>query len=286
MANSRIKIAGAFLFGALLIIGAFILRSQNTLTTAGTVSVAPVGREYVPPKDSNGDGVPDWQEALVSQEALVLGTTSASYTEPTTITGRFGLRFFENYIRSKMYGPIGDSTEELVEKSTEMLLAQAVDELFTEKDIVLFDTEDQAILRGYGNQVASILSTGKTEENEALILQDYMRYEKPERLQDLEPIALSYTTMVKDLLEVNVPTAYAKEHLDLLNAVNAVREDVRAMQKIEEDSMYTLIRFKRYPDDVLGMSNAIKNLFNALYLQGGIRWDESEPVSRLMVFPS
>jgi hypothetical protein len=161
-----------------------------------------------------------------------------------------------------------------------------VDELFTEKDITQFETDDSEVLKAYGNQIAnSITSHSANGDSEIFILQEYLRYNNPEKLKELDPIALSYTTMVKDLLSVEVPTTYTKQHLDLLNALNAVREDVRGMQKIEEDAMYALLRTKRYEDDVMGMGNAVKNLFNTLYLKEGIRWQQGEPVLKLMEFP-
>jgi len=100
----------------------------------------------------------------------------------------------------------------------------------------------------------------------------------------LDPIALAYTTMVKEMLEAPVPEPYVQEHLNLLNALNAVREDVRGMQKVDEDALYTLLRMKRYEDDVLGLSNALTALFNALYFKDSITWGDGEPVSQLMTF--
>ena len=288
MIDAQKRIAGAFLIGATLVAGAFFIRQQSIGNAPeGTLQTATVGRTYIKPIDSNADGVPNWQEELLGDEAITLSSASSTYEAPTTVTGKFGIRFFENFIRSKMYGVLGDSNEELIEESTKTLIAQAGDELFTGSDISIFETTDPQILRGYGNQVAFILTSHPTSgDSEAIILQDYMRYKKTERLHDIDPIADAYTTMVKNLLEIQVPAIYKKEHLNILNAVNAVREDIKSMQKVEEDPLYTLLRFKRYPDDVLGMSNAITDLFNTLYFRDGIHFRNDEPVSKLMVFPS
>jgi len=287
MVDSQKRIMGAFLVGALIVALAFVVSRESDANTAAGVITATSPRTHIETEDSNKDGVPDWQDALLKEDPIMLPTTSSStYEEPTTVTGKFALRFFENFVRSKMFGAFGDTREELLETSTKDLSDQAVEELLSEKNITIFPMSDAQTLHEYGNQIASIiLAQPNTGDSEAIILQDALRYEKPERLQELEPIALSYTTVVKQLLELPVPKTYVKEHLDLVNALNAVREDVRAMQKVEEDPLYTLVRLKRYEDDVLGMSNALTNIFNALYERDSVRYDQGEPVLELMTFP-
>ena len=287
MLTPQKRIGLAIVLGIVLVAGAYVEGSSKTSKQTGTLVAQQVERAYVQPEDANGNGVPDWQDSLLEKAVIEMPSASSTYQKPTTVTGTFGIKFFQDYIRSKMYGAFGASKEELVAKLTQSLKEQAVDELLTEKDITRFETTDTQILHSYANQVALVLTANPAQgDSELYILQDYMRYNDPQKLQGLEPIALAYTTTVKNLLETKVPIQYTKQHLDLLNAVNAVREDVRGFQKIQTDALYSLLRLKRYHDDVLGMSNAIKNLFNALYLEGGIRFRADEPVSKLMVFPS
>lgn len=288
MVDSQKRIAGAFLVGAALVAGAFVLSKQtaNTQTQGSVIATESPKREYVEIVDSNKDGVPDWQDALLNTEPISLLEASSTYQVPTTVTGKFAVGFFEDYVRSKTYGVFGDTQEELVTKSTQKLAEQAIDELFTEKDITIFPLNDTQTLKAYGNHIASIiLAHPNNGDSEVVILQDSIRYDKPERLDDLAPIALAYTTMIKELLEAPVPEKYVHNHLNLINALNAVREDIRGMQKINTDAMYTLLRMKRYEDDVLGMSNAITNIFDTLYLQDTVRWEDAEPVMQLVTFP-
>lgn len=287
MVDSKIRIAGAFLVGAALVACSFAV-SRNTASerlaaNATSVTEAPE-RTYIDVADSNSDGVPDWRDDIQATDPIRVPQGTSTYEAPTTVTGKFAVDFYEDYIHSKTAGPFGTNKDELVKKAVQKLAQKATDELFTQKDISLFPLNDTPTLHAYGNQVASILLSHPNEgDNEAIILQDYMRYHKKERLADLDPIALAYTTMVKDMLAAPVPQKYVKQHLDVTNALNAVREDVRAMQEVDEDALYTLLRMKRYHDDVVGLSLAIKNLFNALYLEK-VEWSESEPAGQLTAF--
>ncbi len=284
MVDSHKRIAGAFLIGGALVATAFFLsRETKGDTQQGTVVEAGAVRSYIDIEDGDGDGVPDWRDALTNTEPIIIDQATSTYERPKTVTGRFAVDFLEDFLRAKTHGVFGDTQEELIKKTNEALAQSAVDALFVEDDITLVETQDKAVLKAYGNHIAMIaLSANGSTDNEVIILQDTLQYNTPERLQDLDPIAADYVNIVKQMLEVPVPSKYAKEHLDLLNAYNAIREDVKGMQKLYSDPMYTFIRLKRYQDDVLGMSNALKNLYDALYLEDKIEWSENEPASRLL----
>jgi hypothetical protein len=285
MGKAQKRIFVAVIFGVVIVLGAYMIRTQRTPTNTEAV-VETIERRYIKTIDGDQNGVPDWQDTLLEKDTLTIDNASTTYEKPTTLTGRFGISFFEKMVRSKMYGAFGDTQEELITKSVDRLKSEVVDELLTEKDIKLFDNTDSAVLKNYANTVAAILLGGNTgEENELLVLDDYMRYGDAEKLHTLGRIGDAYTQIIKNVLEVEVPRSYTKEHLDLLNAIGAVREDIRAMEKIETDALYTLLRTKRYEDDVLGMSNSIKNLFNTLYLRDAIRFEPDDAVLKLMVFP-
>lgn len=288
MLDSHKRIGGAFLVGVFLVAGAFyISRGNDVPNEANMAGISPVQRTFIAVEDTDNNGVPNWQDALLTNEPIVLQTASSTYEEPTTVTGKFALKFFQNYVRAKTNDIFGDSNEELVAKATQELAGQVVDELLTEKDIVIFPLSDSATLQAYGNQVARvILAHPRKGESETLILQDAVRNDKPERLAELEAIELSYTTIVKQLLETPVPDTYVKTHLDLVNAINAVKEDIRAMRLVNDDPMYTLLRLKRYEDDVVGMSNALSNLFNLLYSRDTVRFTPGDPTLELIEFPS
>lgn len=288
MLDSQKRIAVAFVLGAVLIAGSFYVSRQNTLAQTSKDGEVVVGeRSYITVADANDNGLPDWQDALQKRELFISSeSASSTYQQPETVTGKFALSFFEDVIRSKNYGAFGETPEELIERATNELASEAYDELLSRKDIehTLAGADTQE-LRAYGNHVAMILTSQNTgEDNEAIILQDSLRYDDVERLQDLDPIIAAYTIMAKQLLEVSVPEEYIPLHLNLLNAVNAVREDIKGMRKLYDDPLYTFLRVKRYQDDVLGMFNATMDLYNTLYTQDKVRWGSDEPASRIITF--
>ncbi len=288
MVDSQKRIAVAFLVGAILVSVAFFIRGNSAsgnYEDASTIVVAP--RTHIEIEDDNSDGIPNWQDELAGSEFIEIPTASSTYVEPTTVTGKFAVSFFEKFLRTKAYGIFGGSKEELIANASQELVKESEDILFTKDDLTVFSSNNAQALLTYSNHVANIILAHPTKsQNEALILQDSLKYDKPEKLQELKPIAQAYTDMVKAMLETPVPSSYVDEHLNLTNAMNAVREDINGMQKVNDDALYTLVRMKRYKDDVLGLSNALTTLFNTLYLTDAIRWNQGDAVLELMVFPS
>jgi hypothetical protein len=283
MVDSRIRIAGAFMIGGALVVSAFLMAEQKQTQQKGEILAATVVRSHIQIEDENGDGIPDWRDSLQKTEPIMLDSATSTYEKPTTITGKFAVKFLEDMFRSKMYGAFGDSHEELIAEATESLVSESKDVLFEKEDLTLIDDASPEIVRAYGNHIASIALGAKGGgENEAIILQDSLRYNDPDRLRDLDPIVASYVDLVKRMLETPVPVEYTKEHLAVLNAYNAIKEDVSAMQKVYEDALYTLIRAKRYEDDALGMKNALSQILSVISTKENITWSEGESAAQLV----
>lgn len=283
MVDSRRRIAGAFMIGGALVVSAFLLAEQKGKSPDGEIVAATVSRSHIIIEDQNGDGIPDWRDSLQKTEPIMLDEATSTYEAPTTVTGKFAVKFLENMYRSKLYGAFGDSHEELIDESTDSLIEQSNDVLFVRDDISIVEDASPEIVRAYTNHIASIALAAKGGgENEVVILQDALRYDDPDRLNDLEPIAASYVDIVKRMLETPVPETYAQEHLALLNSYNAIKEDVSAMQKVYEDALYTLMRTKRYEDDILGMKNAFVQLIEVVTTKEKIVWSEGESAEQLL----
>jgi len=285
MTQAQIRVALAFIVGLLIVAGAFVLGMQKNTAAAvlNVASVTSAPRGHIAVTDSNGNGIPDWQESLITTDVILINQATSTYEKPTTVTGKFGVDFLEEMLRAKSLDVFGATNDELVAEATTNLAKEAIDALLTEADVFVIEETNPEILKSYGNHVASILlSQSSGSENEVIILQDSLRYGNKERVKDIAPITASYVAIVNSIMQTPVPRTYLKEHLDLLNALNAVKEDVRSMEKMYNDPMYTFIRLKRYEDDVLGMAYAVGNLFNALYLKDNIGFEKSDPASILL----
>jgi hypothetical protein len=287
MSAPQKRIAAAFVLGMVLVTGAFVLSSRVKVQQGNLKPTAHVtDRTYIPVTDADADSIPDWKDTLLAAAPIDLDQiASSTYTEPKTVTGKVAIDLFKNFLQSKTFGVFGDSEQEVVEKAVTQLKEESKDELFTRNDLTIIEHQDTAILRMYGNEVAFVFlnETYKTE-SVLNILEDALHYKEPEKLQELDLLIEAYNSMIQGLVAISVPESYVVEHLAVLNALVAVREDTIAMRGVFDDALYTFARTKRYQTDVVLLGQVVATLFDTLYTQDTVRWVQGESVLQLMHF--
>ena len=262
------KVLGAFVVGFGLVAASYTYvnfgkpRSEYPVYQQQVASV----RSAIPVKDNDNNGIEDWRDVFTATEPVVIGEPSASYTAPTTITGRLGVNLFEDYVRSKNYGPFGRSQEEVVTDAVNKLARDTEQIMYGLNDVSIMDTWNDTDIKNYANVMgSSILQNGKKDtDSELAILADIISNEDSSRKEELAVIAGFYKTMRDQALATPAPSIFTKEHLDLINVYEALYQDISAMQYSLEDPAVALLRVRRYQDDVLGLELALGNMYRAL----------------------
>jgi len=287
MSGAQKRISAAVIFAAALICVALFLRADNSTPSqaqvVAIVSAAPE-RNVIAVEDQNGDGVPDWQEALQVTEALAItGEADEHYKAPETLTEQFALEFFQDMVRAENYGAFGDSPDELVASAASTLAGSATDELFAIEDITVTTNTSKETLAVYGEQMAHILFTysEETAENEADILLQALRNQNKEDLKKLDKKIITYGQYVEETKKVLVPRNLTREHLNVLNSYQALLSDIIAMRNAFDDPMLTLLRMKRYQEDAQGLYASLNILYQKLIDQGAT-WEPGSAAYSLM----
>ncbi len=283
------RIGGAVLLGTVIVLGAFLLQKNNDAeNTQGSLAVVSDSeRSYIETSDSNGNGVPDWEENLSNRvfSAIEVATstdatsTQEGYTPPTTFTGKFAEAFFKDYMSGKLKSADGTiDTASIVDGAVKAVETNTTSKEYTPLDVVIVPDSKEAV-REYGNALGGIIISYPVEsKNELTILQEALQTEDPEILKQLIPLQQAYAGMIQDTLLVSVPESFVKEHLMLLTAYEAILLDIQTMQNAFLDPLYTLARVKRYQNDAAGMSQIFVNL-GEKYSAFDVYFTESEPGS-------
>jgi hypothetical protein len=218
--------------------------------------------------DNDQNGIEDWRDAFLTAEPIIIGEPTASYTPPTTITGKLGVSFFQDIVRAKNYSVLGRTQEQVIADTVTELSKETNQTIYGVKDISVLDGWTDEDIKNYANAMAGVIDrNSKTElEGELVILNDIMTHGNTERVKELEIIAAAYKSMRDESLLVPVPRILLKQHLDLINTYEAVHKDIFAMSFSLEDPAVALLRIKRYEDDVLGLRVALQNMFDSLQL--------------------
>jgi len=268
--QSKSRVIGAFAVGLLIVVGAYFFRHAGVTnlpqgTQSATVVEAPP-RMPIAILDSNNDGIEDWREKFVSAAPVVLANEDESYVIPDTLTAQMGIAFMQDIIRSEGYGGFGKSKEEVVKATVAEVSKVASDYIFDVKDITIISDNSAAAVRQYANTHAETIMQNSVPglRNEALILRDVISGLGDEGIKELKIISQVYLNTRNAVINIPVPPQLVKEHLDLINIYNALYKDIESMSKALEDPMLSLVRLKRYQDDVDGLVLALQNIFLAI----------------------
>lgn len=264
------RIGGALVFGILMVLGALYVQNGNLTTEAGSLAVvtdAPE-RSAIKTTDADMDGIPDWEESLQDKVIKTIETptstsdlpTEEEYVPPTTFTGKFSEAFFEDYLKGKIDGQDFSDPTAFVGTAIQAIEQNTKSKQYSRLEFMLIPSSKEA-LRTYGNRIAEIIKTHSiNNKNEVIILQEALATNDPKKLEDLKPIYDVYTKIIADTLRMEVPESLGTQHAELLNAYEAIRTDVEAMQIAFTDPLYALARVKTYENDALQLYRAFETI--------------------------
>jgi len=278
------RVVGALVVGIALVVCAFYVRGSAANTSLeAAIAVADTPRKYVATSDSDGDGMRDWEEELygtnpaqadkLAQARLTSDSVDRETIDdiPDSMTKKFAISFFSDYL--KQAGTGEEMTEEaktkFLEEAAGYAAQESVDRSFTSADLSLGANNDSDAIRAYGNRVADALTKHTVStESEIVILERALQTDNAAELAPLTEIVESYSKSLSDLLTMQVPPAFAEEHLELLNALLAVHNNIAAMQKAFSDALPAMVRFQRHPDDMVALAETLSAIATALRLHG------------------
>lgn len=283
-----IRIGGALFFGVVLIFSAFFFKGSVPSSEA-TVLVADGPRSIQRTKDTDGDGIYDWEEEIAGTNPLVPNERQKSTSAygapsseldivPVTKTSRFTEMFLGKFIEESAGGRMSDEQKmAFVEDATTQVADATKDRPLTRADIRTTPSNDLVTLREYGNIVAEIMESKQVpDDNEVDIVKRALDADSEAELSGLDPIILAYQAMLIEIGSLQVPTSLSNEHLYLLNTLLTIHNDVVGMRNIFNDSLPGLVRVKRYDQDVTTLISALQSMRTALETRGVV-YTESEP---------
>jgi hypothetical protein len=267
------RIIGASVIGFALVAGAHVTSNfgeprEVIQPVQALTKEAPPQRVSIAVTDTDEDGIEDWRDSFVDNSAQVITSQNhATYTPPTTVTGKTTISFMGDIIDSRLYAsPLSRTDDEIVAKAVNSLDAVAAIKLFEIRDIDIMDEWDDQDVVNYANTLASAIYRNDAPglDNEMEILYDIVKVGNTERISDLKTLQTAYKGLLAETLLVPVPQELSKTHLDLINTYQAIYEDISAMIASLDDPLLGLVHIKRYEDDTYGLALALENVYLAI----------------------
>ncbi len=267
-------------------------------------------RQYAA-KDTDTDGLPDWQEALygtdpndaesfkdgvrdgdAASQGLLTPRTLASQVqsdepvipgtlpEAGSVTDRFAKKFFAQYLSTR-------GTEPPSEDEILAFIQSAVDEIgkedsgkamFSAKDVESGGGTGKDALIAYSAlvEVAFANNTTPTEKDELTYFKEALEKEDTAAFKRLGEISKAYAGIARAMIDVAPPKEAAAAHLRAANSLLAMSGTVEEMSMMEKDPLLAMVGLGRYEASAKEMIAAFAALSD-VFAADGVTLTEGEP---------
>jgi len=245
-------------------------------------------------KDSDKDGLKDWEEALYGTDPEKQDSNDNGITDSIEVrkqndskiptkenintTDQFGQQFFVAVSALKNTGQLSAQS---IKDATETIYSNVKQEKVSPS----YTVADISVLKNASD--AEILAYGKTL---GVVIQKYSKYNLGQELplistaletgdktlpKKLVPYIDAYTNIAKETLKIPVPDKIATIHLDLINSYQGTADSLKIAGKIFEDPLLSMQGINQY----LSFSNKIIETAKTLeiYFKSGVILNSTKP---------
>ena len=302
--TQKTKILGGITLLALLGGGAWFLSSGQSEISFSRVTPEQASKaSAVLNKDSDNDGLKDWEEELWQTDALLPDTDKdgtldgeevktgrdplkagpedkldKEIIEKRTVPGggdwtetdRISRELFARYLSMRQSGVPFTAEEEkkLLEEFADRSPKRAPQKTYTMGDIMRAKTDDTASLRAYANGIGSAIASHETTgESELIIFERALENEDESDLAGLKDRVERYQSLLSAFLAVPVPESAVDMHIALLNSMESLKESVDGMALALKDPVHSLSSATAYPAAVTALIDSFDRIKNLLALK-------------------
>ncbi|MEK7509611.1 MAG: hypothetical protein AAB605_02760 [Patescibacteria group bacterium] len=240
-------------------IGSYIgSATQAQKVVAVAESRKPAERQtYIAIEDADGNGVPDWRDALAEAGIAIATTTEpaapAAPQDPLATMGSSVLQsVVSGYLSLKEYNQYTPARgEQLAQTIATNLRAPAIFMPHTTDELIIdADTSQERILRYRADmQEATARMVDFSAEPEFTIFARFIATEDTSWLDKLSATAKNYRDVEHAMLAVSTPASAIETHLRAVNALGKFTETLERLVRFANDPIATAALLRTYNED-------------------------------------
>jgi hypothetical protein len=304
---------GAVLFAAVLIGGAVVVRGDYHAQGARASTESEL-LKAIATQDTDGDGLPDWEEALygadpnkvdtfglgmsdkeAASRGLVIPKAIANIdADPAStgsassgLTATFTEQLYARYriLYDEKGGALTSADLLAVTQDAFTAFSQSTkpaDDLVRREDLSISGS-GRDVLRGYAVAVESVLqaNTHTAAESELVYLEQAVKNGDDGALIEISGIAKSYRNSAVGISKLPVPRELAGEALRLVNAFARLSGILEDFTRVRTDPLATMLALSQYPHVALALANALVDT-SALYEAADVTFAPHDPGATLV----
>ncbi len=240
-------------------------------------------------KDTDGDGVLDWEEGLwgtdprkkdtnddgipdsVEIENLKKQETQNQQGEPLlqdeknlTETDKFSREFFATVATLNQNGQIDQATvNKLSESLANNIQNSPPKKVFVISDLKVIKDDSVQAVKKYSDTLKNTNIKYQTDNTVLDILQRFIVDENTvdvRVLSELDPIIEQTNKIIGTLTKISIPQSLASLHLDFINGLQRLSENLSNIQLYDTDAIVALSAISQYDKNTTILESAVSNL--------------------------
>lgn len=247
-------------------------------------------------KDTDGDGILDWQERLYGLDPTKKETTQgipdgvaieklkfqagsdgqvsiksneAQVVEKLTETEKFSRELFATIAAASQNGAVDQATiDQLGASLSEKIQNAPPRKVFLISEVKIINDDSTQAFKNYNNDLKKIYSKYSTVKDTILdVLQEFMVDENNvdvDALKKLDPIVGQTKKIIEALIKTNVPKSISVLHLNVINSLERVVENTSDIRLYDTDTIVALGGITKYQENSTQLESALNSLANAI----------------------
>ena len=263
-------------FGIYSIVKFFKNRSADKNATALII------KPDVIQKDSNDNGIPDWEESLWGLDPFKNGESNKEFIlakrealakennidpnsgEPLSENDTLSREFFAIIMSLQQSGNLDEASMEAVGNTIgEKITATPIPDIYT-KEMILTIKTNPANTNAYYEKLGNLINKYDQQDvgRELTFISVGLSTEDPQAFVEAEAVASAYRAFAKELIKIQVPTPLSATHLSLANNYEKVAQSIEGMAQMLTDpiiGMRAVINYKKYTDALVSDIDKLSN---------------------------
>lgn len=236
-----------------------IFHHKKAAVTAKSLTVGDITS-----KDSNGNGIPDWEEILwgldptilytngksnaeiIKEKKAALGVTDPITGTPTNETDAIAQKLFSITTALSQNDTVDDKTlQSIANQLGSSVNVSSISNKYSLKDIHTVPTTAKT-LTAYYNSVSTIVGKTAPGEQDVPVIVQAAETGDYSQLSLLIPTGITYTALAKQLSGIPVPIGVAQYHLDIINGFAGMATSFTYLQQMQDNSTQALVGVALY----------------------------------------
>ncbi len=266
------------------------INQENGLFYGGDITIGDLVN-----KDTDGDKILDWEESLYGLDPTKKETTPevpdntaisklkaerrnnaetanknkySPDTENLTETDKFSRELFSTIVTLNQNGIVDQSTiDQLGASLAEKIQNPIIRKVFLISDIKTINDNSVQAFANYNNTFENIFKKYPTTYSVLDVLQEFIVDENSvdvSVLSKLDPIIGQASKIIKEMTKMNVPESLSVLHLNFINTLQRLVENLSDIKLYDNDSIVALGGISKYKENSTQLELDLNNLVNTI----------------------